>query len=99
LLTFIDDYSIRTWVYFLKKKSEVVDNFLMFKALVEKKYGKSIKCLQTDNGCKYFNHIFEEYQLQHFVPYYPQQNGVTERKNCTLKEMVNFMIHSKGFSP
>ena len=36
LLTFIDDYSKRTWVYFLKLKSEVFDMFLAYKALVEK---------------------------------------------------------------
>jgi hypothetical protein len=36
-LTFIDDFSRRAWVYFLKLKSEVFDNFLANKALVEKK--------------------------------------------------------------
>ena len=35
--------------------------------------------------------------MQHIVPYTPQQNGVFERNNCTLKEMANFMIQSKGF--
>ena len=35
-LTFIDGFSIRTWVYFLKLKSEVFDKFLAYKALVEK---------------------------------------------------------------
>ena len=28
----------------------------------------------------------------------PQQNGVAERKNRTLKEMANCMIQSKGLS-
>jgi hypothetical protein len=32
------------------------------------------------------------------VPYTPQQNGVVERKNNTLKEMANCMIQSKGLS-
>ena len=35
-LTLIDDYSIRTWVYFLKLKSEVFNMLLTYKALVEK---------------------------------------------------------------
>ena len=30
LLTFIDDYSRHTWVYFLKNKSETFDTFLVF---------------------------------------------------------------------
>jgi hypothetical protein len=36
--------------------------------------------------------------MQHTVSYTTQQNGVTERKNCTLKEMANYMIQSKGLS-
>jgi hypothetical protein len=36
--------------------------------------------------------------VQHIVPYTPQQNGVAERKNHTLKEMANCMIQSKGLS-
>jgi hypothetical protein len=36
--------------------------------------------------------------MQHTVPYTPQQNGVAERKNHTLKEMDNCMIQSKGLS-
>jgi hypothetical protein len=36
--------------------------------------------------------------MQHIVPYTPQQNGVAKRKNCTLKELANCMIQSKGLS-
>ena len=36
--------------------------------------------------------------MQHIVPYTPQQNGVAERKNHTLKEMANHMLQSKGLS-
>jgi len=36
--------------------------------------------------------------MQHEVPYTPQQNGVAERKNHTLKEMANCMLQSKGLS-
>eukprot|EP00253_Pinus_taeda_P022921 PITA_22921 len=32
--------------------------------------------------------------MQHIVPYTPQQNGVAERKNHTLKEMANYV---KGY--
>jgi transposase InsO family protein len=101
-LTFIDDLSRRTWVYFLKLKSEFFDEFLSYKALVEKQFGHQIQRLKTDNGAKYVNNNFTSYcttqgiQMQHVVPYKPQQNGVVERKNYTLKEMVNCMIQSKG---
>jgi transposase InsO family protein len=103
-LTFIDDFSRRTWVYFLKLKSEVFDKFLAYKALVEKQFGHQIQKLRTDNGGEYVNNNFTSYcttqgiQMQHIVPYTPQQNGVVERKNRTLKEMANCMIQSKGLS-
>ena len=34
--SFIDDYSRKTWIYFLKKKDEVFEIFKEFKAMVEK---------------------------------------------------------------
>ena len=33
-LTFVDDYSHKTWIYFLKGKDEVSNKFKEFKALV-----------------------------------------------------------------
>jgi hypothetical protein len=52
-LTFIDDYSRKTWVYFLQEKSEVFTHFLEFKELVEKQSGLKILTLRTDNGGEY----------------------------------------------
>jgi hypothetical protein len=104
ILTFIDDFSRSTCVYFLKLKSEVFDKFLAYKALVEKYFGHQIQRLRTDNGGEYVNNnvtsycIIEGIQMQHIVPYTPQQNGVAQRKNHALKEMTNCMIQSKGLS-
>ena len=36
MLTFIDDFTRKIWVYFLKHKSEVFEKFFHFKVLVEK---------------------------------------------------------------
>jgi hypothetical protein len=57
-LTFIDDFSRRTWVYFLKLKSGVFDKFLAYKALVEKQCGHQIQKLRTNNGSEYVNSNF-----------------------------------------
>jgi hypothetical protein len=87
-----------------KIKSEVFDKFLAYKALVENQSEHQIQRLRIDNGGKYVNKNFTSYcttqgiQMQHIVPYTPQQNGVVERKNRTLKEMENCMIQSKGLS-
>lgn len=42
LLTFIDDYTRKDFVYFLKNKSEVKDKFVEFKLLFENQSGKQI---------------------------------------------------------
>jgi hypothetical protein len=34
-VSFMDDFSKKTWIYFLKKKSKVFDKFKEFKYLVE----------------------------------------------------------------
>lgn len=49
-VTFVDDSSRKTWIYFLKAKDEVFDQFQEFKALVENQTGKKIKALRLDNG-------------------------------------------------
>ena len=49
-VTFIDDFSQKTWIYFLKSKDEVFSKFKEFKALVENLSGRKIKVLRLDNG-------------------------------------------------
>ena len=43
ILTFVDDFSRFTWVYFLQHKNEVLDKFLDFKTHVEQKSRRAIK--------------------------------------------------------
>ena len=49
-INFIDDFSRKRWIYFLKTKDEVFSWFQEFKALVENSTRKKIKVLQLDNG-------------------------------------------------
>ena len=71
------------------------------KALIENAFGLKIKILRYDNGGEYvsndFIHMFFQsgIQVQHSIPYTPQQNGVAERKNRSLKEMTTCMLESK----
>ena len=37
--------------------------------------------------------------MQHYIPYTPQQNGVAERKNRTVKEMETCMMEAKTLPP
>jgi hypothetical protein len=56
MLIFVDDLSCFTWIFFIRKKSEVFQHFIDFKALVETQSRKKIKILQTDNRGEYVNH-------------------------------------------
>ena len=47
---YIDDFYKNTWLYFLKKKSEIFNKFKEFKDLLENQIGNKIKVLRTDNG-------------------------------------------------
>ena len=52
-ISFIDDFSRKTWVYFLKDKSEVFEVFKRFKAMVEKETDMRIKSVRFDQGGKF----------------------------------------------
>ena len=77
ILTFIDDFSRYTWVFFLKKKSEVCEKISEMKTLIENASRLKIKILRSDNGGDYvsndFLHIFSRsgIQVQHSIPYTP----------------------------
>jgi hypothetical protein len=58
---FIDDYSIICWIYFLKAKSDTFDKFKEYKAFIEKKTGKHIRILRTDNGGDFESLQFEDF--------------------------------------
>ena len=80
-VTFIDDFSRKTWIYFLKTKDEVFSLFQEFKALVENSTGRKIKVLRSDNGGEYKGNVFQEFYTREgikrewTIPYNPQQNG------------------------
>lgn len=60
-----------------------------------------LRVLRTDNGSEYVSHKFsaklERLGVEHqqTVPYNPQQNGLIERLNRTLMELVRSMLHHK----
>jgi len=59
-VSFIDDFSRKTWLYFLRKKSKVFIKFKEFKPLVENKIDKKIKVQTTDNGGVFHGKDFEK---------------------------------------
>lgn len=102
LLTFIDDFSRKIWVYFLKRNNDVFSTFKKWKALIENQTSKKIKRLRTNSGLEFcrgqFNELCEnEGIVRHrTVRKTSQQNGVAERMNRTLLERARCMLSNTG---
>ncbi|CAM8930593.1 unnamed protein product [Rhodiola kirilowii] len=100
-VTFIDDSSKYCSIYLLKSKDEAIEKFDMYKLEVENQLNKKIKRLRSDRGGEYvepFGTLCAQNGIIHEVtpPYSPQSNGVDERKNRTIKEIMNAMLLSSG---
>ena len=65
---------------------------------MEKHLNKCLKTLQSNRGGEYLLGEFRDYlseqciTSQLFAPGVPQQNGVAERRNRTLMDMVGSMM-------
>jgi hypothetical protein len=98
-LTFIDDCSRYAWIYLLKRKSKAFDAFKLFKAMVENQYDAVIRFFHKDKGGEYIGHKWDAFcgkhgiQREHTTRTTPQQNGVAERKNRTLAEIITAMLN------
>ena len=62
----------------------------------------AVKGLRSDNGGEYLSNDFKQYLSENgihhqlTVAYTPQQNGVAERMNRTLLDLVRSMLHHKS---
>ncbi|GKD52029.1 retrotransposon protein, putative, ty1-copia subclass, partial [Tanacetum coccineum] len=70
----------------------------VFKNEVENQLGKTIKAIRSDRGGEYISQEFKDYLKAYGIvqqltpPYTPQHNGVSERRNRTLLNMVRSMM-------
>jgi transposase InsO family protein len=103
-MTIIDDASRYCYVYLLKTKDEALNCFNTNKAKVENQVEKKIKCFRFDHGGEYFSNDFDLFCVKHGIihemmsPYSPQANGVAERKNHILTDLVNSMLDTVELS-
>ena len=100
----IDDYSILTWVSFLKEKSKALEKFKNFKALAENQTGKILKTIRSDKGGELCLGDFKEFcdkhgiKREYTIPRTPQQNGVVERQNRLVQQMAISMMNARNIS-
>lgn len=88
-------------MYFLAEKSETLHCFRSYMKMVEKEIGLPLKCLRTDRGGEFNSTEFRKVcadngvKRQLTAAYSPQQNGVAERKNRTIMNMIRAMLSEK----
>ncbi|CAL9006938.1 unnamed protein product, partial [Prunus brigantina] len=114
-ITFTDDFSRFGHVYLIKEKSSALDMFKIYKAEVENQLNLKIKVVRSDRGGEYYGRFDETGRnpgafakflqqegiiAQYTNPGTPQQNGISERRNRTLKDMIrSMMTEAKPYNP
>lgn len=97
-VTFTDGYCKYEYIYLIKPKSEIFEKFKEFKHKFENQLGRKIKMLRSDRGRGYLSIEFHDYLKEYGIvsqmtpPRTPQLNGMAERRNRTLLDMVHFMM-------
>ena len=88
----------------MKSKDEALHYFKIYKTEVENQLETKIKRVRSDHGGEYFSNNFTSFCEEHGIihertpPYSPQSNGVAERKNRTLTDLVNAMLDAAELS-
>lgn len=97
-VTFTDDFSRASMVYFIKKKSEVLEKFREYVAMAEAMHNRKIAKLRVDNGGEYTSNEFKDFcksqgvQISYTVAYTPEMNSISERLNQTLQGKARSML-------
>ncbi|KAK2974562.1 hypothetical protein RJ640_002471 [Escallonia rubra] len=97
-VTFVDDFSRMTWIYFMKNRSEVFAHFSAFCAEIKTQFNVHVHILRSDNAKEYMSGSFQNYMNQHGILHQssctdtPAQNGVAERKNRHLLETARALL-------
>ena len=103
-LVVIDDHSKYTWVVILKSKDETQHSLINLIKLVQNEKGLKLIKIRSDRGTKFLNRtlssFLEESGIRHELSSArtPQQNGIAERRNRTLKETARSMLAESGVS-
>jgi transposase InsO family protein len=102
VLVIVDDYSHYSFVFFLESKDQIFNHFRLLALRLNNEHPNCLKAIRSDNGTEFRNASFDEFCLEHDIeqqfsaPRVPQQNGVMERKNCTLVEIARTMLDEHG---
>lgn len=103
VLTFIDDFSRYTWIYFLLHKRHTLTKFCEFTQMIPTTFFAPIGCLCSDRGGEYLSHDFTCFFQVHGITrqltsaHTPHQNDIAEHKNRSLIEMARSIFIGASF--
>jgi transposase InsO family protein len=102
-ISFTDDHTRRTTIKFIRLKSDGEAELKNYVAWIETQLGRTPKAFRTDNGGEYLGVKpwleSKGIELHPSAPYSPSQNGVSERMNRTLNELMIAMMAEKDLPP
>jgi len=103
-ITFIDRFSRFSFLYLMNNKSDAIVKFREFLGDVGRRMppGHEVRILKTDNGGEYTSNEFENLLIANRIfhelttPFSPESNGIAERLNRKMLEMVRCFLHESG---
>lgn len=103
-VSFIDEATGRAITRLIKRKSDVTQLTQQAVAWFETQSGRSVKSIRSDNGGEYLSLEFAAFCASKGIihefsaAYTPQQNGIAERFNRTIKDRVRAMLDDCSLS-
>lgn len=101
----VDDASRYVWIRLLRRKSEALEAFGVWHREVEKSVERKLKEFHSDRGGEFVSGRFQQYLEEHGIVHRttqarsPEQNGVAERMNRTIKEAALTMLRDGQLPP
>jgi transposase InsO family protein len=100
-LLLVDDATRYMWVALLTTKDVAMKAIKHLQVQAEKKSGRKLRALRTDNGREFTVTEFVAYcaeegiECHYSAPYSPQKNGIVERRNQTVVAMARALLKQR----
>jgi hypothetical protein len=104
-IIFIDDFSLHTWIYFMKHRSEALSIYKNFSAIIRTHFDNFIRVFHVDSTGEYLSDALHQVLAkqgtlaQFSCPSAHAQNGVDERKHRHLLETARALMIASSIPP